>query len=204
MTSVCGVDAWWVEFVCSTVMTTKWNSITHRRAPFRCLSNCQVKENCPSDKTALYRWRKQTLRCCFESLVTEICAVLETAGGLPWQQHHMKIFVHFKHFSVCVCVCVCVYTLDTCCTGSNRLLLSYLVGVSSPDRPLVAQSGTVVIECITYQLGCGSRQLRSNVKYCAGICLIWPCQSNIFSRDSNWAPPSYKSVVFTAELTCRD
>lgn len=135
-------------------------------------------------------------------LVTELCAVLETAGGQPWQQHHMKICVHFKHFSVCVCVCV--YTLDTCCTGSNRLLLSYLVGVSSPDRPLVAQSGTVVSECITYQLGCGSRQLRSHVKYCAGICLIWPCQNNIFSRDSNWAPPSYKSVVFTAELTCRD
>jgi len=81
-----------------------WNSITRRRTPFRCLSNWQVKENCPLDKTALHRRSKLDVGGSALSLADRsVCSAGRRRTAVTVTR--VKICVHYEHLNVCVCRC---------------------------------------------------------------------------------------------------
>jgi hypothetical protein len=76
-----------------------WNSITCRRTPFRCLSNWQVKENCPSDKTALHRRSKLGAGSSALSLADRsVCIAGRRRAAVTVTR--VKICVHSEHLNV--------------------------------------------------------------------------------------------------------
>jgi len=72
-----------------------------RRTPFRCLSNWQVKENCPLDKTALHRRNKLDVGGSALSLADRS---VRSAGRrrTAVTVTRVKICVHSEHLNVCL------------------------------------------------------------------------------------------------------